>query len=464
MKLTWTDEQDDLLNAIQAPIDSMFETNVVIHADCKAGTGKTTLVKEAVRRNKDKIYIYTAFNRKIVQDGVKSFGKDHCKTFHAFARMYIANPNIGGFYPYVVKKPSFSYPDKKYVVDMLDKYCLSRHLDIDDFFKEWDTPVHLGDVILEYLELMADRKIPITFNYMLKELHHNLAAGETTINLDMLFVDEAQDLTPVMLEIFGLVQADVKVYLGDTSQAIYSFLDLVSAFTLSTSTYNLTTSFRLSSAIAAKIEPFCQAFIDPSFKIVGAGTGTDTTEAFITHSNAEIIQQTMTMQRLGKTYSFTKPVKDIFEVTLAVNDIINGISSKKPKYWGLVDMIRKGRETIQELSHSEELDDDITNSLKLLVHFNSVGVSVGDVLAKAETDPTNNGYLIGTAHSVKGTEFGEVFISNGLNKFVRKQLARTPKTDLEAEEIVEACMLYYVACSRAKHSLVNATELTTKGK
>jgi hypothetical protein len=56
---------------------------------------------------------------------------------------------------------------------------------------------------------MADRKIPITFNYMLKELHTQLATGDLRIELDMLFVDEAQDLTPVMLDIFGLTQADV---------------------------------------------------------------------------------------------------------------------------------------------------------------------------------------------------------------------------------------------------------------
>jgi len=463
MKWTWTAEQNDLMDAIQAPIDSAFETNVVIHADCKAGTGKTTLVKEVVRRNPDKIYVYTAFNRKIVQDGVKSFGAEHCKTFHAFARMYINRPNIGGFYPYLVKTHAFTYPEKKMVVDMLDKYCLSRHLDLDDFLDEHGIEEHIGEVILEYLEKMADRKMSITFNYMLKELHHNLASGDTVITLDMLFVDEAQDLTPVMLEIFGLIQADVKVYLGDTSQAIYSFLDLVSAFTLSTSTYTLTTSFRLSKAIAAKIEPFCQAFIDPSFKITGVSTNTDTTEAFITHSNAEIVQHVMSRQQLGMTYSFTKPVADIFEVTMAVNDILNGIPSKKPKYWGLVDKVKK-RIPLKQLGHDEELDDDIQNSVRLIAHFRSVRVDVGDVLAKAETDPVNNEYLIGTAHSVKGTEFGQVTISPGLNKFVSKMLLEVPKTDEEAEEITEACMLYYVACSRAKHSLINADQLAVGGR
>ncbi|MCD6136065.1 DEAD/DEAH box helicase [Candidatus Bipolaricaulota bacterium] len=459
MKLT--NEQQDIFDAVAKPLNSMFETNVVIHVDAKAGTGKTALTKYIVDNFPGRSYIYTAFNKKIVEDGTKTFGKNHCKTFHALAYKYISRPNIGGFYPYGVKEPAyFTYVEKKQVVDMLDKYCLSRHLDLDDFFAEHDIEEYIGEVILDYLEKMANRDIPITFNYMLKELHHNLASGDTKIELDMLFVDEAQDLTPVMLEIFGLIQADVKVYLGDTSQAIYSFLDLVSAFTLSTSTYNLTTSFRLSKAIAAKIEPFCQTFIDPTFKITGVGTGVDTSEAFITHSNAEIIQHVAHLQQIGKTYSFTKPVKDIFEVTLAVDAILEGEMSKKPKYWGLVAKLKKGRETLQELAHSEELDDDITNSLKLLLHFKKEHLNVTDILNKAETDPINKDYLIGTAHSVKGLEMGEVTISSGLNKLVKKMKAKTPKTVEDEDEIVEAMMLYYVACSRAKYRLINATELT----
>jgi len=35
--MTWTDEQTDLLNAIQEPLDSAFETNVVVYVDAKAG-------------------------------------------------------------------------------------------------------------------------------------------------------------------------------------------------------------------------------------------------------------------------------------------------------------------------------------------------------------------------------------------------------------------------------------------
>jgi len=458
--MTLTPEQQEIYNRVQKVLNSKFESNVVVHVDAKAGTGKTFLAKYIVDKNPKARFIYAAFNRKIVEDGISKFGESHCKTFHALAYKFTTNPNIGGFYPNAVKDLGYTpYSTKKMVVDMLDKYCLSRHLNIDDFFIEQGvTNPIVQDLILVYLEKMADRTIPITFNYMLKELHHQLADGEIRIELDILFVDEAQDLTPVMLEIFGLIQSDVKIYLGDTCQDTYSFLDLVSAFTLSVDTYDLTTSFRLSSAIASKIEPFCKKYIDSNFKITGVSTTVDTTQAFITHTNAEIIEHISLRQRSGEGYSLTRPVKEIFEVAIAVNEILKGNKSKKPKYWVLVDKVKKGMD-IKGLLQSEELDDDIISSLVLLKQFSNKGIDIMYILNKAEKSKPNRGYLIGTAHSVKGTEFGQVTISPGLNKYVRSQLKRDVITEEDEAEVVEACKLYYVACSRAKHDLINATEL-----
>jgi superfamily I DNA/RNA helicase len=459
--MKWTGEQELLLEAVQKPLDDRWSSNVVIYTDSKAGCGKTTMVGEIIRRNPGAKYIYTAFNKKIVQDGIPKFGADNCKTFHALAHKFVSRPNIGGFYPYSVKESSYmTYNHKKEVVDMLDKYCLSKHLAIDDFFDEYAvTDPSIEKLVLKYLELMSERKIPMTFNYMLKELHHQLADGSLRIDLDMLFVDEAQDLTPVMLEIFGLIQSTVKLYLGDTSQDIYSFLDLASAFTLSVDTYDLTTSFRLSPAIAKRIEPFCQSFIDVDFKITGVNTDTsDTTVGYVTHTNAEVILQVAELQNKGKTFSLTKPAKEIFEVAIEVEKALRGTPSKKPKYWKLNELRDRGY-GLKVLANSEQLDDDIISSLKLIEHLTHKRVDIMAVLNLAEKTKPNPNCLIGTAHSVKGLEFGTVYISNGLNKFVDRLLKSYPRTQDETAEIIEGCKLYYVACSRAKHTLNNAVML-----
>ena len=460
--MTLTVEQQSIYDAVQDALTSKYATNVVIHVDAKAGTGKTALTKYIVENNPTKTFIYTAFNKKIVEDGVSKFGKANCKTFHALAYKFTVDPKIGNLYPNGIRSVGLTYTEKRYIVDMLDKYCLSRHLSLNDFATENGISAHEERIIMDYLDKMEEREIHHTFNYMLKELHHALAAGEIIIEVDMLFVDEAQDLTPVMLEIFGLIQANVKIYLGDTSQDIYSFLDLVSAFTLSKETYDLTKSFRLSPAIAARIEPFCQKNIDPSFKIEGVGTGTDTTEAFLTHSNAEIIEHIVSRQNIGLGYSFTRPVKEIFEVPLAVKDVLDGIKSKNSKYWGLEKILRTHRGTWKELAENEDLDDDISNAIKLLYNLKRSKTDIRAVLDEAETNPTDHGYLIGTAHSIKGSEFGTVTISRGLNRYVEIAIQHFYETlynkELEDEKI-EACKLYYVACSRAIHTLHNANVL-----
>jgi hypothetical protein len=455
--MKWTKEQEDLLAAIQKPIDSKYETNVVVYADCRAGTGKTAIVKEAVRRNPSKTFIYTAFNKKIVKNGIPKFGENNCKTFHAFAYKYTFNPKIGGFYPNNVNTHHpLNYKGKKLVVDMLNKYCLSRHVDVQDFLDEQPKVTsQVEDAIYENLELMADRKIPITFNYMLKELHHQLVTGDVRIELDILFVDEAQDLTPVMLEIFGLVQADVKVYLGDTCQDIYSFLDLVSAFTLSVETYELTTSFRLSPYIARKLEPFCKKHIDPTFRITGKNTSKDTSAGYITYTNAEIIAHIVELQEASKRFSLTRPAEEIFEVPLAVYNILKGESNKNPKYWKLVEYLNDHL-SLNVIVKIEDLDDDIRSAIKLLLSLHKKRIDLQTVLDKVNKTIPDPNYLVGTAHSVKGLEMGTVTISPDLNKFVEHKLTSVPMTEEEEAEVLEACKLYYVACSRAKHTLLNA--------
>lgn len=191
--MTLTTEQKEVFDKVEEVLTSKFDTNVVIHVDAKAGTGKTALVKYIIKHNPKKRFMYTAFNKLIVEDGIEAFGEDNCKTFHALAYKYTHNPKIGGFYPYAITTRGFNYTEKKLVADMLDKYCLSKHLYLEDFCAANDVPYEIEEVIGEYLGYMADRDIPITFNYMLKELHHQLADANTRIVLDMLFVDEAQD-------------------------------------------------------------------------------------------------------------------------------------------------------------------------------------------------------------------------------------------------------------------------------
>jgi hypothetical protein len=227
---------------------------------------------------------------------------------------------------------------------------------------------------------------------------------------------------------------------------------------LSVDTYELTTSFRLSPLIAKRLEPFCRAHIDPTFRIAGKGTSADTTEGYITYTNAEIIEHIVNLQGVGKRFSLTKPAKEIFEVPLAVYHIVNGEENRNPKYWGLIDYLKRGT-ALSTIIEQEDLDDDIRHALRLLLLLRRKRIDIQRVLDRVNDSEPDPNYLIGTAHSVKGLEMGTVTISLGLHNFVKSKLDSVPLTEEEEEEIVEACKLYYVACSRAKHTLRNATLL-----
>jgi len=462
--MVWTYEQNLIMDAVQDGLDNPFYTSEEILVDAKAGCSKSTIAKEIVKRNPSIEFMYTAFNKKIVEDGVKAFGKHSAKTFHAFAYKHFHTPNIGGFYANSITE-SLTYNDKKYVVDTLNTFCLSKYADVYEFFEEAGIADSAQPLVIKYLELMSERKIKHTFDYMLKEIHMLLVDKEIVIKYDLLILDEAQDLTPVVLALFDLVKTKVTLYLGDTSQDIYTFLNLVSAFDDALNTYELTKSFRLSKSIAKRVDKFCKKYVDKHFHIEGVNTTTDKTEAFITHSNAEIIYHVVELQSSGNRYSFTRPIDEIFEVAITVQKVLNGEKIKNPKYWTLAKLVKYSK-PVSVIAESEELDDDIKNSVKLINIFRRQGIDLNDVLQKAIKDRGDNNYLIGTAHSVKGLERGTVTISKGLNNYVIKAIKHDKEVSMSklSEELKEearleritACKLYYVAVSRCKNTLINA--------
>ena len=69
-------------------------------------------------------------------------------------------------------------------------------------------------------------------------------------------------------------------------------------------------------------------------------------------------------------------------------------------------------------------------------------------------------YILATGHSCKGLEFDEVHIADDLNASIRKVTSAphfNPSAITDTDR--EALNIYYVACTRARLRLINATEL-----
>jgi hypothetical protein len=449
--MTLTSEQESIFTQVEDTLNNVYANNSEIYISAVAGSGKTTLARYIVSKLGITNYIYTAFNKKIVEEGTKHFGSSKSKTFHALAWSYCDNPNIGSLYASNVIANEFaSYLMKKDVVDTLDAFCLSSYDCLSEYCIDNDVSKEIEDLVELHLIKMSNREIPHTFNFMLKELHLNLLDSTVKIDLDILIVDECQDITPVMLEIFTLINAKIKLYLGDVTQSIYTFLGLVSAYDKADKINYLTNSFRVDPNIAKRIELFCNRYLDEDFTMVGINTSKkDTTKAYITYSNAAIIKYIIDS---GETeFNFTKPVKEIFEVPLNVLKIMLKQEVKNPKYYTFKQMIRTG------VIDKENLDDDIASAYSIVRWAINMKIDLVTLSTTIKHNPKAK-LCIATAHSIKGAEFGTVTICDSLNSYVTTRLSDTVGryTDKEKEE---AAKLYYVATSRCKHTLNNATLL-----
>ncbi|NBL01113.1 MAG: hypothetical protein EOM50_24580, partial [Erysipelotrichia bacterium] len=69
-------------------------------------------------------------------------------------------------------------------------------------------------------------------------------------------------------------------------------------------------------------------------------------------------------------------------------------------------------------------------------------------------------YTLATGHSCKGLEWDEVHIADDLNQSIRKVTSAVsfdPSAISDTDR--EALNIYYVACTRSRIKLINATEL-----
>lgn len=216
----------------QAAIDASDE-NMIICAP--AGSGKTSTIVGAIQKYhednpKDKIVAIT-FTRKAageLQERINTIGVE-VSTIHSWA--YRRLQSMAVEYGFTV-----SLLEDEVIKDILKQLCkLRRHYYINQF--------QLFSYVMGNYNIDVDDKLKRTFEtirsdyikykkkngfYDFTDLPQYLYDkmcdyDEHIVDIDALFVDEFQDVDPVQLEIFKLVEAKKKVYIGDPQQSIYQF-------------------------------------------------------------------------------------------------------------------------------------------------------------------------------------------------------------------------------------------------
>jgi len=442
--------------------------------------------------------MYLAYNKSIADESSTKFGKKvDCLTTHSLAHDSIVkenNYNIDEItwrdIPDIVR-----YKTKLEIIDYIKEYSLSDKLSWSDFVQKHKLRPTIDINGTKLIKLMESGKIPLTHEYYLKMFHIALVNNDVYFDqLDLLMLDEAGDLNKVTLEIFKLLPAKLKIAVGDQYQNIYGFNHTVNCFDLlDDKQFSLTKSFRVSVDIAKSIENFCIKNIDKDMIFKGTDSSDELkTKAFICKTNLILVDEIVKSQKLNINYKLTRTVDSIFKLPIILSKLgfNKDIRNKQYKYLekdinffyqGVIDVYIKNNKistiskkdyetltnTLSDINYYNMLKyiknkykDNIKLSQALNIVIKNKKENIADLCKLAKKQEKKNEtieckYTICTAHSSKGLEFSNVFISDDLNDSVKSSIEH----DGFSKEHKELLNLYYVACTRASIKLDNATQL-----
>jgi len=451
-EFTLTKEQKDIITAL--------ENNSIVAVDAKAGTGKTSTSLSVVHHFKPKRGFYTAYNKSIVTEGQEKFPSNmECKTIHAFALSYIRPKLKIEDFTYLCIKEKLSYPAKYSIMNTIDSFFRSNSIDMYDYLSILEDK-KLEAIAAKYIEGMINDEVNPTFNFLLKYLHIMLVEGTVEINYDLVILDECQDTTEVAYEITKLINSPRKLIVGDPFQNIYGYMNTVNAFNLldkNVPVLPLTKTFRCSVEIAKRVEKFGKLYLSKDFKYIGTDSPfKDETIAYIGRTNGSILMRLEELLSEGKSFTLTRPAKEIFAMPMALANVASGREVYHKKYKFLEKEYKNytlsGMKGFYSYLKKYVEDDELHSCINFMNVLREKNINIFDLKKQAENCVANPSIWVVTSHSFKGREVDTVVIEESLNKSVNKIIAKGgPETQSEQEEL----NLGYVACTRSRHKLLN---------
>lgn len=273
-------------------------------------------------------------------------------------------------------------------------------------------------------------------------------AGDPRIDADVLFVDEAQDLNPVLLWVLRRQDAQI-VAVGDACQQIYGWRGAVDAMGALAGEARLTLSqsFRFGPAIAAEANKWL-GLLDADLRLTGHGpasrVGTaEAPRAILARSNAGVIRQVIAQVEAGRRVAMPSPRPgvpgggEIRSLAKAAISLKQGKGTDHPEL-----MAFQTWAEVQDHAANDPGGEDLAVLVELIdEHTPEKILALADGLVEERyADVT-----VSTAHKAKGREWESVLIAPDFRK-PRKQ----PDEDEAPLPSPEAMMLNYVAITRAK--------------
>ncbi len=450
-----------------------------------AGSGKTTTLRFMAEAEPKKKVLYLAFNRAIKEEGERVFPENAAvRTLHGFAHSQVVNWDYqkkldkgkDNLPPRAIAEV-LELPRERYLLayvirDTLNAFLTSAadaptlaHLPasyrlLREQKKGWDLEAEyvLKSVRLLW-KLMQDPRdpFPLTHDGYVKMW----SQGNPVIRgYDAVLVDEAQDLSPVFLNVLEAHQGKLqRVYVGDPRQQIYAWRGAVNAMgRLEAPEARLTWSFRFGVELAEAVRAYFDYLGDPLPVTGKAPWSTQISmeapeEPFtvLARTNAGVVEAVAQLA-LGRS---DKPkvhvvggVEELARLLLDADDLKHGRPRSFPHpelsmvwTWEELEMLA------QELHHPTA-----KTLLRLAQRYDlaKLAPALRGVHVDEEGAAT---YVLSTAHKAKGREWDKVFLWDDYLEVWEPKVRQTYQEKGDEEELREAENLLYVAMTRARKYL-----------
>ena len=483
-----TNEQIEIINAKE---DS-FIVNAV------AGSGKTTTLLEYAKNNQNKKILYLAYNKSLqisLQKKLQEYKLRNLfvSTIHSLAYTKIGAHNytlanelktqvlLEEISRFELNKGRTYIADEKYITilkDLINFYCNSSLIQINEkLLTKYKNSVDISAKTIELitennndllshtkhiLSSMKHGKIDAIHDFYLKMFQLNNKAL-STLNYDVILIDEAQDISDVMISIIE-AQNCSKIYVGDAFQQIYSFRFAANAFKkVKYKKYNLSYSFRFCNSYAKTIETFLNKLYikntNSKIKINGLGEDTKIGLEFLNKNEQFTILARTTFGLIQELVNYIhKDYRFYFEGGYSsysfMNQTVYSIYYLKEKKYEKISI-----DEIKEFNSIKELENysiDTKNQdyLNIIKFVNEYGNNIFEInkriKEKLVENKENAQIIFSTTHKAKGLEYNQVILAND---FITQKDIDNPKKNFTKEKITEELNILYVAMTRAKKVL-----------
>ncbi|RXJ96472.1 DNA helicase [Malaciobacter molluscorum] len=491
----FTDEQLEIINSK----DHSFKINAV------AGSGKTTTLLEYAKQFPKLKILYLAYNKSLQISLEEKLHKlkisnMQIKTIHSLAynkmqawnfrlthdlKMQTIAACIKEFENTRAYEPTANY--LALIKDIVNFYCNSSLVNIDTkLLQNYKKYSNLDAKILKLLKLrednilnhtkyilscMKNNKVESTHDFYLKFFYLNKRIS-SNLGYDLILVDEAQDISDVMIAIVEN-QKCKRVYVGDSFQQIYSFRFAINALDkIKLPTYNLSKSFRFSNKLAKTIESNLNEIYEKNelkkLKIFGlenkvSKVGKNVVDynkqfCVISRSSFALIKEVIKFLNQKKDY------KIYFEGGYSsysfMNQTVYSIFYLKQKKYDKITV-----DEIKEFISIEDLEEyakdtknqEYINIIKFINTYNDNIFDINKQIKENLTMNKNNADIIfTTAHKSKGMQYSQVVMCD--DDFISNKQIVNKKNKFNNLKVNEELNIYYVAATRTIDAL-NMAEL-----